>query len=250
MSELEVNGGINYLYKKHPYGKKNHKIQKKRRLADLLKTITNPKNNSDDSDSDGGSDGEDDFYFDNDVSCKDNRIFFKTAVTENSVEKLIKILESKVRKYKKVSSHKMIKCSEPTPLYLHITSYGGSLLAGFRAVDAIKRSEIPIYTVIDGYAASAATLMSIVGAKRFMTPNSYMLIHQLSSGAIGKYWEIKDDFANCETWMNDIFELYIENTNLSREELEECLSHDLWWKSDKCLDAGLIDELYVQDTIL
>lgn len=249
METINDAGGINYLYKNHPYGKK-HKNQKKRRITDLLKTITQSKHHDSDSDGDGESDGEDDFYFDNDVSCKDNRIFFKTAVTENSVEKLIKILESKVRKYKRVSKHKMIKCSEPTPLYLHITSYGGSLLAGFRAVDAIKRSEIPIYTVIDGYAASAATLMSIVGAKRYMTPNSYMLIHQLSSGAVGKYWEIKDDFENCETWMNDIFDIYIENSALTKEDLDECLSHDLWWKSDKCIETGLVDELYTQDHIL
>ncbi|ARF09519.1 Clp protease [Indivirus ILV1] len=241
---------INYLYKNHDYGLfskyRKRNIHKRRRLEELLKNIK-PENNSEDSDEDSDVGDEDEFYFDHDVSCKDNRIFFKTEVTQNSVEKLIKIIESKIRKYKKVSSHKMIKSAKPNPLYLHITSYGGDLLAGFRAVDAIRRSEIPIYTIVDGYAASAATLMSIVGKKRYMTPNSYMLIHQLSSGAIGKFWEIRDDFENCETWMNDIYNLYLEYTSLSREELEKYLSHDLWWKVDQCIEAGLVDKPYSKD---
>lgn len=244
---------INYLYKNHSYGK-NHKRHRRsshqrKKIEELLKNIDH-KNHNEDSDEDSDIEDEDEFYFDHDVSCKDNRIFFKTEVTQNTVEKLIKIIEAKVRKYKKVSTHKMIKSAEPNPLYLHITSYGGDLLAGFRAVDAIRRSEIPIYTIVDGYAASAATLMSIVGKKRYMTPNSYMLIHQLSSGAIGKFWEIRDDFENCETWMNDIYDLYLEHTSLTRKQLEEYLSHDLWWKVDQCIETGLVDECYTKDLIL
>lgn len=236
---------MNFIYSKK---NKNKSHQKKRRLDDILKNII-PQNNDSDNDSDDGGMDEDEFQYDNDVSCKDNRIFFKTNVTQNSVEKLIKIIEAKTRKYKKVSTHKMIKTAKPNPLYLHITSYGGDLLAGFRAVDAIKRSEIPIYTIVDGYAASAATLMSIVGKKRYMTPNSYMLIHQLSSGSNGKFWEIKDEFDNCETWMNDIYDLYIDNTKLTREQLEEHLSHDLWWKSQQCIDSGLVDDVYTRDIL-
>ena len=245
---------LNLLYKNHPYstnaknanskGKRNQK----RKIEDLLKDL-NPHGKNEDSDDEHDSDP-DEFYHDEDVSCKDNTIFFKAAVSESTVEKLIKIIDAKIRKYKKLASNKMLETCTPKPLYLHITSYGGDLLACFRAIDAIKRSQIPIYTVIDGYAASAATLMSIVGKKRYMTPNSYMLIHQLSSGSMGKFWEIKDDFENCETWMNDIYNLYLENTNMSREDLENHLSHDLWWKVDQCKSVGLVDEVYTHDNSL
>ena len=42
----------------------------------------------------------------------------------------------------------------------------------------IKRSPIPIYTYVEGVVASAATIISIAGKKRFMTPNSMLMIHQ------------------------------------------------------------------------
>lgn len=246
MSEVP---GINYLYKHNPiYGKRKRKrsVHKKRRLSKLLEEFNSTNYDDidvddDDYDSDGGD------YFDGGVTHKHNRIYFKTDVNDESVESLIRIIENKVHKYKKLAANKSLAKATPAPIYLHITSFGGSLLACFRAIDAIKRSEVPIYTVIDGYAASAGTLMSVVGKKRFMTPSSYMLIHQLSSGSVGKFWEIKDDFANCETWMNDIFKIYIENTNLTKEQLEEYLSHDLWWKASKCLETGLIDEVYYEN---
>lgn len=184
------------------------------------------------------------FYNDHDVSCSNNKIYFKAAVTDDSIRKLIKIIEYKNDQFKKLSNNKMVENVTPKPLYLHITSYGGSLFACFRGIDAIKRSQIPIHTVVDGYAASAATLMSVVGKKRYITPSSYMLIHQLSSGAIGKFWEIKDDYENCETLMNDIYDIYINHTKMSERDIKTYLTHDLWWKSDKCIENGLIDELY------
>ena len=62
---------------------------------------------------------------------------------------------------------------------LHIQSGGGSLLPSLSTVDLIRTCDMPVNTFVEGYAASAATLISVVGAKRFMTKNSVMLIHQL-----------------------------------------------------------------------
>lgn len=233
---------ILYMYKDNPYnnkkiGGRKKRTNKKRKFDSITK-----RHNIDDDSSD------DEFLYDNDVSSNDNKIYFKSKITENSIDKLIKIIESKNKKFEKITKNRMIKNAEPKPLYLHITSYGGDLFASFRGVDAIKRSAIPIYTVIDGYAASGATLLSVVGVKRFMTPNSYMLIHQLSAGSFGKYWELKDDFDNFETLMDDIYNIYLRHTKLNIDELKECLSHDLWFKCDLSIQYGLVDKVYEKET--
>lgn len=237
--------GPEYLYKNHKYTTKHRRPSHKKRKIEKLIDIA--LNDDSDSDNSGSEFSDEECYHDDDVSCKDNKIYFKTIINEDSVEKLIKIIECKNKKFKKILSNKMIASAQAKPLYLHITSYGGCLLSTFRAIDAIKRSEVPIYTVVDGYAASGATLMSIVGQKRMMTPNSYILIHQLSAGAIGKYWELKDESDNCDTWMRDIYSLYSRYTNMTENELHEYLSHDLWWKADKCMEVGLVDEIYEQE---
>lgn len=191
------------------------------------------------------SNNHDDSYFgcDYGVSSVGNAIYFQTKVSQTSVSSLIDIINSKNKEFNDLKKDSSVLLIKPNPIYLYITSYGGCLFSGFRAVDAIKRSAIPIYTVIDGYAASAATLMSVVGEKRFITPSSYMLIHQLSSGSIGKYWEIKDEYSNCKQLMDKIYEIYTKNTNMNREELEGFLTHDLWWDANKCAEVELIDEV-------
>ncbi len=179
------------------------------------------------------------------VSYNDNHIYFRTKVNTESITKLITIINKKNQEFEELLENELIESATPNNLWLHITSYGGSVNECFRAIDAITSSKIPIYTIIDGYAASSGSMMALVGKRRFMTPSAYVLIHQLSStGPTGTFWRIKDKYANVVQHMDDIYNLYMNNTNLNREELEQLMSHDLWWRSDICLKYGIVDEIY------
>ena len=68
------------------------------------------------------------------------------------------------------------------------------------------------------------------------------LIHQLKMGSdFGKYSEIKDYSQNADTLMDIIKDLYLEYSNLKKDELNYLLNHDLWLNSSKCKHYGLID---------
>ena len=187
------------------------------------------------------------------VTVIDHHIYFVGQVDEKSISKLVRTIQALNKEYKdsvedkpadpKKNSNYICKI-EPKPLYLHITSYGGSLLAVMSAIDSIKKSEIPIYTIVDGYAASAGTLLSVCGKKKYMTKNSYMLIHQLSSGVFGQMQRIEDNYLNCKSFMERIKKIYLEHTKLTEELLNSQLKHDSWWDSDTCLKYGLVDEIY------
>jgi ATP-dependent protease ClpP protease subunit len=130
---------------------------------------------------------------------------------------------------------------EPPNIYLHINSNGGCLMSAFSTVDVIKNSRVPIVSIVEGCAASAATIISMVCHKRFITPNSFMLIHQLSTGVYGKYEEIKDDFINDTTFMERLYELYREHTNMDNKKLKAVMSRDIWWDMKECVANGLVD---------
>lgn len=187
---------------------------------------------------------DEDGYEEKKIFAVDNHIYFRSAVSPSSVEKLIRILNKYNRDFNKLKNIPSVEYINPKPIYLHITSYGGCLLSGFRAVDAIKASIIPIYTVVDGYAASAASLMSVVGKRRFITPYSRILIHQLSSGFWGKFVEIEDDHENCKDLMDDMYEIYKTHTGLSKKKLSQQMKRDIWWNAKTCLNNGFIDEIY------
>ena len=129
------------------------------------------------------------------------------------------------------------------PIHLHIQSQGGSLYHTLYIVDLIQNLKVPVYTYVDGFAASAATLMSVVGEKRYMTKNSLMLIHQLSGADSGKYNELQDQMSNMNVLMNIIVETYKTHTKIQNMTLYNLLQKDLWLDAETCLTYGLVDEI-------
>ena len=133
--------------------------------------------------------------------------------------------------------------TEPPPINLHIQSTGGSLMNALYIVDLIENLDTNVITYVDGYSASAASLINVVGKKRYMTKNSLIMIHQLSSGREGKYEELNDANENLSLLMNKIKLIYLKHTKIPVEILDEILKHDLWLDSTKCKEFGLIDEI-------
>lgn len=174
------------------------------------------------------------------VQSTNNNIYFYGAVSESSTLQLKTKLEELDTHLQTIAIHYKI---EAPPIHLHIQSYGGSLLHTFYIMDVIKLLKTPVYTYIDGFAASAATLMSVCGKRRFMTESSVMLVHQLSSGASGKFEEIKNEYSNLVEFMEIIKKTYLNHGNISSQHLDDLLKQDLWLNSAKSLEYGFIDEI-------
>lgn len=190
----------------------------------------------------GSSSGADSNSSDNNrVESSNNTIYFYSEVSRPHILTLNKSISNLQIN---LTNRAFTLCNEdPGSIYLRINSYGGSVFAGFAAVDYIKGSSVPVCTIIEGCAASAATIMSVVGAHRQIREHSFMLIHQLSSGMWGKYSELQDDMKNSELLMKTIKNIYTEHTKIPKAQLAKMLRHDLWWDAKTCLKYGLVDEI-------
>ena len=102
-------------------------------------------------------------------------------------------------------------------------------------------------SIIEGAAASAATLISVVCHERIIRKNAYMLIHQMSSGFWGKMEEIKDEIINLKKLSKNLKKIYKQHTKLDNKtsdiKLNHILKRDIWWDADECLKYGLVDEI-------
>ncbi len=177
------------------------------------------------------------------VKSINNRVYFYSGVTDASV---LKFQESLDAAASRSISYANLNSSAPVPIYIHINSCGGSLFAGFAAMDIIERCPIMTVSIVEGRAASAATLMSLAAKKRLITPHSHMLIHQLSSVVWGTYEEINDHKQNVDSHMNMIRNIYLEKTKINKKILNELLKHDLYFDASQCIKLGLIDEIYAR----
>ena len=174
------------------------------------------------------------------ISVHENKIYYYANVNRESAVELNKKvgeLESK-----SLTLSRTLDIDTP-PIKVLINSGGGSITAGISSMDTILRCKVPVETYVDGFCASAATFLSVVGDGRFMSRNSYMLIHQLSTNFWGKYSEFEDEKQNLDLMMKTIKNVYKEYTKLPMKKLDEILKHDLMWDAETCKSLGLVDEI-------
>ena len=174
------------------------------------------------------------------IVVHENKIYYYAGVNRDSVVELNKKIGELESKSLTLGHNLDIN---PPELKIFINSGGGSITAGISSMDTILRWEVPVTTYVDGFCASAATFISVVGDYRFMSRNSYMLIHQLSSSLWGKYSEIEDEKKNLDLMMETIKNIYKEYTKVPMKKLDEILKHDLLWDAKTCLKYGLVDEI-------
>lgn len=167
-----------------------------------------------------------------------NSIYLTGALNEDTCWALTQSLIS----YKSQLLHNNNKFNN---INLYIQSPGGALLPSLALVDEIKTLEIPVHTYIRGYAASAATLLSVVGTKRYMYNHSLMMIHgvKLNGYETNTLLDVKDLNDNVNLFIETIKNIYLENTNLTEEQLEKFFFRDKWISANEALSYGLIDEI-------
>jgi len=183
------------------------------------------------------------------VQCVDNHIYFYTDVNTRSILELnnaIMRLNKNMKYYMDVARCEYNMDIAEACIYLHINSGGGYITDALSGVDTILKSTIPIISIVEGFVASAATLLSIVCAKRFMTKHSTMLIHQLSGETWGTFEQMKDNMANSSYLQKKIKQIYIEygRGKMKKERLDKLLTRDLMMNFKKSKKLGLVDELF------
>ena len=100
-----------------------------------------------------------------------------------------------------------------------------------------------MYTVVDGFVASAGTLISLAGKKRFISKNAYMLLHELRSGVWGKMSSIEEEMENLKKIMEHITNYYTSKTSITKKSLDKLLVKDVIWNAEECVKRGVVDEI-------
>ncbi|HEY0087307.1 MAG TPA: ATP-dependent Clp protease proteolytic subunit [Candidatus Lokiarchaeia archaeon] len=133
--------------------------------------------------------------------------------------------------------------SKTTPITLEINSPGGNVADGLAIIDTMMSSLAPIYTIITGEAASMAGLISIVGAKRFITKNGCWMMHS-SSDLVGGFLEhIKDRTNFLIKLEKKMDSLLHSKTTLNKKQFNQIKNGELWLFSEECKQYGIVDDI-------
>lgn len=177
------------------------------------------------------------------VETVDNHIYFYADVDSDRCLALIRAVRETDTKLRAEHLSRGLDGEPMAPIWIHVHSYGGSLFAAFSLADQLTMIKSPIYAIVEGIAASAATLIAMSCDKRYILPNSFMMVHQLSSMMWGKYEEFKDEMGLQDKLMERLVQFYADKTNLSKKEIKKILKRDCWMDAEDCVDKGFAHEI-------
>ncbi len=115
---------------------------------------------------------------------------FTSEVSGSTVRDAMKMIDQ----WRRIAAMDSIK-PEAVPIDIIFTSPGGSVFDGlvfFDYLQEMRRAGHPVSTGTYGMAASMAGILLQAGDVRWMGKEAWVLIHEITTGAIGKIGEIED----------------------------------------------------------
>ncbi len=128
---------------------------------------------------------------------------------------------------------------------LYVNSPGGSVYAGLAIYDTIQFVKPDVSTICVGIAMSMGALLLAGGAKgkRFVLPNSKILIHQVSGGFEGPATDIEIHAREALSLRRRLDEILAKHTGQELEKVERDTDRDYFMTSEEALAYGIVDKI-------
>ncbi|RBP44512.1 ATP-dependent Clp protease protease subunit [Roseimicrobium gellanilyticum] len=105
------------------------------------------------------------------------------------------------------------------PMFIVIDdSPGGSVMAGYKILKAMKGSEAPVYVVVKSFAASMAACLTTLAEKSYAYPNAVILHHQISGLGGGNLTQQQEWVKEMNEWWRRLAEPVAQKMGVTREE--------------------------------
>ena len=130
-------------------------------------------------------------------------------------------------------------------IFFYINSPGGSVYDALAIYDTMQFITNDVQTVGIGMQASAAAFLLSSGTKgkRFLLPNSTVMIHQPSSGTRGKVTDQEIDLRESLRIKRLLEDIMARNTGQSTERIHEDMERDKWLSAEEAKEYGIVDEI-------
>lgn len=134
---------------------------------------------------------------------------------------------------------------EPPHIKLYLSTYGGSVYDGLGLYDIIKASKTPVDVYCNGKIMSMGIIVMLAAANRYAYKNTTFMIHEVSSGSIGKLDEMEESVEEAKRLNNILFSIITENTKIERTKLHEIkkLKKDWYFNAKEALKLGLVTKI-------
>jgi ATP-dependent Clp protease protease subunit len=136
-----------------------------------------------------------------------------------------------------------VKANANKPLTIRVNSPGGSVFEASAMLQALDEHKKPVSAIVDGVAASAATMV-LMGAKNIkVATNGLLMIHEAQWGQYGRASELRAMADTLDKMNDQLVGSYRRRSKLSESELKEKMAAETWMTGKEAVDFGFADEV-------
>lgn len=131
------------------------------------------------------------------------------------------------------------------PIKLYINSPGGSVYDGLAIYDTMNFIKPDVETYGIGLQASMGAFLLSSGAKgkRYLLPNSRVMIHQPSSGTQGKVTDQEITLKEAIELKEKLAGMMAKNTGQKLAKVKADMERDFWMSADDAKQYGIVDQV-------
>lgn len=129
------------------------------------------------------------------------------------------------------------------PIEIHISSGGGDAYAGFVIYTKLKDYKGKKTVKILNIAASAASIIAMVGDEVLISPVGQLMIHNAWTTQTGNQHVMREVADQLEQLAESLINAYELRTNQSREQIQKWLDSETYFSAHKAVEYGFADEV-------
>lgn len=190
------------------------------------------------------------------IELKDRNITIFNDVDESTmssaVEKIVQINQEDdawIRNVYSAMEASGAKFGQTTIEMPHIqvllSTYGGNVYDGLSLYDAIKHSKTDVDITCFGKIMSIGIIILLSAKTRKAYRNTTFMIHELSSGVIGKLADMEESIDEAKRINKVLFDIIKKETKISPSLLDDIYikKKDWFFTAEEALEMGLITEI-------
>lgn len=128
-------------------------------------------------------------------------------------------------------------------IHLRINSPGGDVFAAQAICQAIRDTGAKVIAHIDGYAASAATVVAVAADEVEIAEGGFYMIHNSWTWAMGNTNDLTATAALLSKVDGSLAAQYAKKSGMSLEDVRAAMDAETWYTADEAVAAGLVDRL-------
>lgn len=128
-------------------------------------------------------------------------------------------------------------------IHLRINSPGGDVFAAQAICQAIRESGAKVVAHIDGYAASAATVIATAADEVEIADGGFYMIHNSWTWAMGNANDLTSTAALLAKIDGSLAAQYANKSGKSVDDIKAQMDAETWFTAQEAVDAGLVDRI-------